>query len=130
MTAQVQVVCVELAQECLRMDAATRSGEPRPFKMKADEAERAGLVSRVVPTEEALAVAKEAAATIASKSLISVYLAKEAVNRAFDTTLTEGVRAERSLFCRAPRSARRCATPKRCCSSTITSPKCLNCTFF
>ena len=67
-------------------------------QMKADEAERAGLVSRVVPTEEALAVAKEAAATIASKSLISVYLAKEAVNRAFDTTLTEGVRAERSLF--------------------------------
>ena len=59
-------------------------------QMKADEAERAGLVSRVVPTEEALAVAKEAAATIASKSLISVYLAKEAVNRAFDTTLTEG----------------------------------------
>ncbi|MBD0024483.1 enoyl-CoA hydratase [Gordonia pseudamarae] len=67
-------------------------------QMKADEAERAGLVSRVVPTEEALTVAKEAAATIASKSLISVYLAKEAVNRAFDTTLTEGVRAERSLF--------------------------------
>lgn len=50
--------------------------------MKADEAERAGLVSRVVPTEEALTVAKEAATTIASKSLISVYLAKEAVNRA------------------------------------------------
>ena len=67
-------------------------------QMKVDEAERAGLVSRVVPTAECLATAKEVAATIAGTSSIAAGLAKDAVNRAFETTLTEGVRAERRLF--------------------------------
>ena len=67
-------------------------------QMKVDEAERAGLVSRVVPAAECLATAKEVAATIAGTSSIAAGLAKEAVNRAFETTLTEGVRAERGLF--------------------------------
>ena len=67
-------------------------------QMKVDEAERLGLVSRVVPADECLATAKDVASTIASKSLISVYLAKDAVNRAFESSLTEGVRAERTLF--------------------------------
>ncbi len=66
--------------------------------MKVDEAERAGLVSRVFPKEEALAKAIEIAEVIASKSLIASALAKEAVNRAFESGLTEGVRAERGLF--------------------------------
>ena len=67
-------------------------------QMKVDEAERAGLVSRVVPAAECLATAKEVATTIAGKSSIAAGLAKDAVNRAFETTLTEGVRAERGLF--------------------------------
>ncbi|OLT51313.1 enoyl-CoA hydratase [Gordonia sp. CNJ-863] len=66
--------------------------------MKVEEAERAGLVSRVFPKEEALAKAIEIAEVIASKSLIASALAKEAVNRAFESGLTEGVRAERGLF--------------------------------
>lgn len=67
-------------------------------QMKVDEAERMGLVSRVVPTEGALDAALEVAATIASKSALATALAKDAVNRAFESSLTEGVRAERSLF--------------------------------
>lgn len=67
-------------------------------QMKVDEAERLGLVSRVVATEDCLATAKEAAATIASKSFIAASLAKDAVNRAFESSLVEGVRAERALF--------------------------------
>ncbi len=67
-------------------------------QMKVEEAERMGLVSRVVPTEECLATAKEVAATIASKSFIAASLAKDAVNRAFESSLVEGVRAERALF--------------------------------
>ena len=67
-------------------------------QMKVDEAERAGLVSRVVPAAECLATAKEVAATIAGTSSIAAGLAKDAVNRNFETTLTEGVRAERGLF--------------------------------
>ena len=67
-------------------------------QMKVDEAERAGLVSRAVPAAECLATAKEVAVTIAGKSSIAAGLAKDAVNRAFETTLTEGVRAERGLF--------------------------------
>jgi enoyl-CoA hydratase len=66
--------------------------------MDAAEAERAGLVSRVVPAgkllEEALAVAQR----IAALSRPSVMMAKEAVNRAYETTLHEGVRFERRLF--------------------------------
>jgi enoyl-CoA hydratase len=66
--------------------------------MDADEAERSGLVSRIVPaaslTEEALKVA----ASIAALSRPAVYAAKEAVNRAYETTLAEGVRFERRIF--------------------------------
>ncbi|MGW0037414.1 enoyl-CoA hydratase [Gordonia sp. NPDC003376] len=67
-------------------------------QMKVDEAERAGLVSRVVPTEKCLETALEVAAVIAAKSAIATALAKDAVNRAFESSLVEGVRAERALF--------------------------------
>ncbi|MCF8608890.1 enoyl-CoA hydratase [Gordonia sp. HY285] len=67
-------------------------------QMKVDEAERLGLVSRVVPAEQTLSTALEVAADIADKSSIAASLAKEAVNRAFESGLTEGVRTERSLF--------------------------------
>jgi len=66
--------------------------------MDAEEAERAGLVARVVPLERLLDEALEAAAKIAGFSLPSVQMAKEAVNRAFETTLSEGLRFERRLF--------------------------------
>jgi enoyl-CoA hydratase len=66
--------------------------------MDAAEAERAGLVSRVVPAarlmEEAMAVAEK----IASYSLPAVMMVKEAVNRAYESTLSEGVLFERRLF--------------------------------
>jgi enoyl-CoA hydratase len=66
--------------------------------MDAAEAERSGLVSRVVPADklldEALAVAKR----IAEMSRPSVMIAKEAVNRAYETSLAEGVRFERRVF--------------------------------
>lgn len=66
--------------------------------MDAAEAERAGLVSRVVGPERLLDEALEAAAKIASLSRPSVLMAKEAVNRALETTLEEGLRFERRLF--------------------------------
>jgi enoyl-CoA hydratase len=66
--------------------------------MDAAEAERSGLVSRVVPAGELLDEALKAAAKIADFSLPSVMMAKEAVNRAYDTTLAEGLRFERRLF--------------------------------
>jgi enoyl-CoA hydratase len=66
--------------------------------MKADEAERAGLVSRVVPADRFLEEAVDAATIIASFSLPAVMMAKEAVNRAYETTLAEGVHFERRLF--------------------------------
>jgi enoyl-CoA hydratase len=66
--------------------------------MDAAEAERAGLVARVVPAADLLAETRRIAATIAAKSLPSVLAAKESVNRAFEGTLTEGVRFERRLF--------------------------------
>jgi enoyl-CoA hydratase len=66
--------------------------------MDAAEAERAGLVSRVVPAAELLSEAIKAAETIASMSLPSVLMIKESVNRAYETTLIEGVRFERRLF--------------------------------
>ncbi|EJL51363.1 MULTISPECIES: enoyl-CoA hydratase [unclassified Rhizobium] len=66
--------------------------------MDAAEAERAGLVSRVVAPERLLDEALEAAAKIASLSRPSVLMAKEAVNRALETTLEEGLRFERRLF--------------------------------
>ena len=64
----------------------------------AAEAERAGLVSRVVPAAELLAEAEKAAAKIAGLSRTSVLQAKECVNKAFETTLAEGVRFERRIF--------------------------------
>ncbi len=66
--------------------------------MDAAEAERCGLVSRVVPAGELLDEAMKAAAKIASFSLPAVMTAKEAVNRAFETTLSEGIRFERRVF--------------------------------
>ncbi|WP_018898161.1 enoyl-CoA hydratase [Rhizobium sp. 2MFCol3.1] len=66
--------------------------------MDAAEAERAGLVSRVVAADRLLDEALEAAAKIASLSRPSVLMAKEAVNRALETTLEEGLRFERRLF--------------------------------
>ncbi|MDR5772603.1 enoyl-CoA hydratase [Caballeronia sp. LP006] len=66
--------------------------------MDASEAERAGLVSRVVGAERLIDEAVEAATIIASFSLPAVMMAKEAVNRAYETTLAEGVHFERRLF--------------------------------
>ncbi len=66
--------------------------------MDAAEAERSGLVSRVVPAEKLLEEALALAARIASMSRPSVMIAKEAVNRAYETTLAEGVRFERRVF--------------------------------
>jgi enoyl-CoA hydratase len=66
--------------------------------MDANEAERAGLVSRIVPVAELLEDAMKTAATIAAFSRQSVLMTKEAVNRAFETTLAEGVRFERREF--------------------------------
>ncbi|MDR5758187.1 enoyl-CoA hydratase [Caballeronia sp. LZ035] len=64
----------------------------------ANEAERAGLVSRVVGADRLLEEAIEAATVIAGFSLPAVMMAKEAVNRAYETTLSEGVHFERRLF--------------------------------
>ncbi|MGR3781634.1 MAG: enoyl-CoA hydratase [Albimonas sp.] len=66
--------------------------------MTAEEAERAGLVSRVIPADKLLDEALAVAAKIADKSPIATMAAKEAVNRAFETNLTEGVMFERRLF--------------------------------
>ena len=66
--------------------------------MDAEEAERAGLVARVVDHEKLMETAMEAASAIAGYSAPSVMMAKEAVDRAFETTLSEGVRFERRLF--------------------------------
>ncbi|MFI8403642.1 enoyl-CoA hydratase [Streptomyces sp. NPDC085463] len=66
--------------------------------MDAAEAERAGLVSRIVPADELLAEAWEVAGTVAAMSKPVAMMAKESVNRAFETTLAEGVRFERRLF--------------------------------
>lgn len=65
--------------------------------MGADEAERAGLVSRVVPAATLLDEAFVTARTIASMSKPVAMLAKEAVNAAFESPLTEGIRLERRL---------------------------------
>jgi enoyl-CoA hydratase len=66
--------------------------------MDAAEAERSGLVSRIVPAGDLIAEAIKAAEKIASHSRPSVMMGKEAVNRALETTLAEGVRFERRLF--------------------------------
>ncbi|MBV8650095.1 MAG: enoyl-CoA hydratase [Alphaproteobacteria bacterium] len=66
--------------------------------MDAAEAERSGLVSRVVPAAQLLEEALKTAGKMAELSRPVVMMAKEAVNRAFETTLAEGVRFERRLF--------------------------------
>ena len=66
--------------------------------MDAAEAERCGLVSRIVPVGELIEEALKAAAKIAEFSLPAVMMAKEAVNRSYETTLSEGLRFERRLF--------------------------------
>jgi enoyl-CoA hydratase len=66
--------------------------------MDAAEAERAGLVSRVIPAADLLNETIAAATTISEYSLPAVMMAKEAVNRAYETTLAEGVHFERRMF--------------------------------
>jgi enoyl-CoA hydratase len=66
--------------------------------MDAQEAERCGLVSRIVPADKLVDDAVATAQKIAELSLPIVMMAKESVNRAFETTLSEGVRFERRLF--------------------------------
>ena len=67
-------------------------------RMKADEAERSGLVARIVPLADLQGEAMKMAEKIASMSRPIVMLAKEAVNRAFETTLAEGIHFERRMF--------------------------------
>ena len=64
----------------------------------AEEADRCGLVSRVVPAEDVVEQALQAAETIAAKSKPAAMLAKEAVNAAFETGLAQGIQYERRLF--------------------------------
>ncbi len=66
--------------------------------MGADEAERAGLVSRVIPADKLLDEALAAAETIAGFSLPTAMMIKESINAAYETTLSEGVHLERRLF--------------------------------
>ncbi len=66
--------------------------------MDAAEAERSGLVSRVVPADRLLDEAMAAAKGIAAKSMVAVRAVKESVNRSYETTLREGVLFERRLF--------------------------------
>src|SRR5690606_7534689 len=66
--------------------------------MDAEEAERSGLVARIVPLAELVEDAVRTAATIAGYSLPSVMMAKDAINRSQELGLSEGLRAERRLF--------------------------------
>ena len=66
--------------------------------MDADEAERCGLVSRVVEADKLMEEAMKAAETIASKSLTACMMTKETVNRAYEVPLEEGLRFERRVF--------------------------------
>ena len=66
--------------------------------MDATEAERSGLVSRVLPAEDFVEAVVKIAAEIAALGAPSVWAAKESVNRAYETTLAEGVRFERRIF--------------------------------
>ena len=66
--------------------------------MDAEEAERSGLVSRVVPVKKLMAEARAAAEKITGKSMIAAMAAKDAVDRAYETTLAEGLNYERRLF--------------------------------
>ena len=66
--------------------------------MGAEEAERAGLVARVVPADELITEAMKTATTIASMAPLAIIANKEMVNAAFEMTLTQGVQFERRLF--------------------------------
>jgi enoyl-CoA hydratase len=66
--------------------------------MDAVEAERSGLVARIVPVADLMVEAMKTAETIASLSLPIVMMAKESVNRAYETSLSEGIRFERRVF--------------------------------
>ena len=66
--------------------------------MDAQEAERAGLVSRVFPADQLLAETLKAAATIAEFSLPVLMMVKESVNQSFESSLSQGVNLERRLF--------------------------------
>jgi enoyl-CoA hydratase len=66
--------------------------------MDAQEAERAGLVSRVVPLERLMEEAMAVAQKIAGYSLPVAMMIKESINRAYETSLSEGVRVERRVF--------------------------------
>jgi enoyl-CoA hydratase len=66
--------------------------------MDAEEAERSGLVSRVVPAKKLMEEAMSAAGKIAEKSMISVMAVKESVNRSYEMTLREGLLFERRVF--------------------------------
>ena len=66
--------------------------------MDAEEAERSGLVSRVVPVKRLMEVTLEVATKIAEKSQLSIMAAKDAVNRSYETTLAEGLLFERRVF--------------------------------
>lgn len=66
--------------------------------MDAEEAERAGLVARIVPAADLLTEAKKTAQKIAGLSRPVVMMAKESVNRAYETTLAEGIKFERRVF--------------------------------
>ena len=66
--------------------------------MDAAEAERSGLVSRVVPANKLISEAMNTARKITEKSALAVMMAKEAVNRSYETTLSEGILYERRVF--------------------------------
>ena len=66
--------------------------------MDAAEAERCSLVSQIVPAADLVELALKSAAKIAAQSPVAAVMAKRAVNVAFETQLTEGVRAERAMF--------------------------------
>jgi enoyl-CoA hydratase len=67
-------------------------------QMDAQEAERAGLVARILPADSLLEETLKTARAIAEKSLPATMLVKESVNRAFESSLSEGVRFERRVF--------------------------------
>jgi enoyl-CoA hydratase len=66
--------------------------------MDAAEAERSGLVSRVVPLADLMTEAMKSADAIAAKSLPIVMMTKETVNRSYESTLADGIRFERRVF--------------------------------
>jgi len=66
--------------------------------MDAEEAERSGLVSRVVPLDDLMSTVQDAAAKIAGQSQPIVMMTKETVNASFETSLSQGIRYERRLF--------------------------------